>query len=278
MNKQSRMVIAAIIALLLVTSGLIRHQGSMAPGDPSQLARGASGRFNPIPEPVGVKEPVTLTTQTAFTVARVMQQLTVYPSVPITVRPMGSHHYLIMPKSLWPANSRIRITWKSPSTSTVLQTGDAREVLINLTHQTLAAYQDNQPVRTMSVSTGSPSGWSTPTGTFWIYKRVRDEHMVGGDPNGPDHWDVKHVPYAQYFNDAVAIHGAWWNHRFGRPLSHGCVQLPTSESPHGPTGDPPEARWLWHFTDLGTPVIVVGHTPEQSKTPKTPLPYPPDSP
>lgn len=153
---------------------------------------------------------------------------------------------------------------------------DRKELIIDLTHQKLYALDQGVLIRTIPVSTGVSPKWVTPTGIFWIYRRVRDDHMVGGQPGTPDHWDVDHVPYAQYFYGGIAIHGAWWNHRFGVPKSHGCIQVPTDKSPQGPTGQPADAEWLWQFAQVGTPVIIMGKTPP---TPTTkPLPYPSPSP
>lgn len=273
--RKKRLMMASIIPLIISSLGVIPHttrvsNHSMGWDLPAHF-------FIPLGK-VGVKEPVRLTTRAPLDPTVVKHDLVVHPHVPVTVRTLSPHRYLIMPKSAWPSKSLIRIGWQSLSDSVVLHTDDDREVVINLSNQTLTAYRDHEMVRSILVSTGAPSGWATETGTFRIYKRVLDDHMVGGDPHTPDHWDVQHVPYAQYFNGAVAIHGAWWNHRFGRPISHGCVQLPTNDGPHGPTGQPPEAQWLWRFTDLGTPVIVTGHTPVMASATKAPLPYPSDSP
>lgn len=124
---------------------------------------------------------------------------------------------------------------------------------VNLADQTMEAYEGPTRVRVMPVSTGVYPQWKTPTGTFWIYKRVRDDHMAGGIAGTKDSWDVEHVPYAQYIYQGIAIHGAWWNHQFGIPGSHGCIQLSTAGVDN--------ARWVWQFADIGTPVIVYGQTP-----------------
>ncbi len=146
-----------------------------------------------------------------------------------------------------------------------------RTIVVNLTHQLMQVYQGARLVRTMSVSTGAPPRWTTPTGTFWIFRRVRWDHMRGGTPGTPDSWDVTGIPFSQYIVGGIAIHGAYWNRRFGVPVSHGCIQLPTrAHNPH-PAGVPEDAGWLWRWAHLGDPVIVTGSTPGP---PETPLPYP----
>ncbi len=271
MNNQTRLLVLSLSALVLTTV-TVSHTHSPH-GDLRSLGGGTEASFQPLPRRVGTKAAVTLVTDPPESLTWVTRHVTVSPTTPLRVMKEDPHHFLIMPKTDWPEKSQVSLRLRGTSTAETLSIDDGRALVVNLSTQTLTAWENGQPVRTMPVSTGVAPKWSTPKGTFWIYRRVRDEHMVGGDPHTPDHWDVQHVPYAQYFNDAVAFHGAWWNHRFGRPISHGCVQLPTAEGPKGPTGDPPDAKWLWHFADIGTPVIVEGETP-RAKSARAPLPYP----
>lgn len=245
-------------------------------GDPASMTRGLAARFTPIPARVGVDMPVQLTTASRQTLVSIQQDLRVTPPVPISVYGRHTLHFTIMPRTAWPAKSRVTLSWMPTGNFLVLTTDDNRTIKVNLSNQRLTAWRNGKAVRTMAISTGVAPTWSTPTGTYWIYKKILDDHMVGKDPKGPDHWDVNHVPYAQYFKGAVAIHGAWWNHHFGRPASHGCVQVPTAHGPLGPTGQPADAQWLWHFTDIGTPVIVTGKTPVVAacSTGRTPIPQP----
>jgi hypothetical protein len=240
--------------------------GTPVHGDPIAMTRGLSVRFTPMPARTGIKMPIELTTATAQTAHSVRRHLHLTPPIPVSIYRRHNLHFVVMPRSAWPSQCRITVTWTPTGTSVQFSTDDDRSIQINLSTQHLIAQRHGETVRTMAVSTGVAPAWATPQGTFWVYKKVRDDHMVGGSPNGPDHWDVQHVPYAQYFTGGVAIHGAWWNHQFGRPASHGCVQVPTAEGPHGPTGEPPDAQWLWHFTDIGTPVIVKGQTPMMGVT------------
>ncbi|MFM6312537.1 MAG: L,D-transpeptidase, partial [Dolichospermum sp.] len=39
--------------------------------------------------------------------------------------------------------------------------------------------------------------------------------------------------------------GAYWHRRFGTRISHGCVNL-----------KPNEAKWLFNWASLGTPVVI----------------------
>ena len=63
--------------------------------------------------------------------------------------------------------------------------------------------------------------------------------------SGPDYF-LPAVPFTMYFYQGYGIHGTYWHNAFGRPMSHGCVNLPT-----------PEAEWFFNWADVGTPVRVI---------------------
>jgi len=67
------------------------------------------------------------------------------------------------------------------------------------------------------VSTGKLSP-PLPQG-FAIQSRHRFARMQGSDYNIPD------VPYTMYYSGNYAIHGTYWHHRFGTPVSHGCINV-----------------------------------------------------
>ncbi len=114
---------------------------------------------------------------------------------------------------------------------------------VNVSNQTITAYEGGAPIKTVVVSTGLPR---TPTvlGSYRIYSKYPAVHMVGGTP-GYDYYDLPNVPYTMFFFEGYAIHGTYWHNNFGHPMSHGCVNLPT-----------PEAKWFYEWAPVGTPVIV----------------------
>lgn len=60
------------------------------------------------------------------------------------------------------------------------------------------------------------------------------------------YYDLPGVPWNLYFTEQGAvIHGAYWHNSFGKPYSHGCVNMHTDE-----------ARKLYTWATLGTQVIV----------------------
>jgi len=109
---------------------------------------------------------------------------------------------------------------------------------VDLTHQTLTAYVGQTPVRTTLVSTGLPRT-PTPAGQYPIWTKLRYDDM-----SGPGYY-LRNVPYVMYFYRGYGLHGTYWHNNFGRPMSHGCINLPT-----------PEAEWLFNWAEVGTLVNI----------------------
>lgn len=107
-----------------------------------------------------------------------------------------------------------------------------------LDEQRLVAWEDGRAVLTTSMSSGTRR---TPTvrGTFKIYRKYVRQRM-----RGPG-YDLPNVPFVMYFKGSYALHGTYWHNNFGRPMSHGCVNLPTGT-----------AGWLYEWAPKGTTVVV----------------------
>jgi lipoprotein-anchoring transpeptidase ErfK/SrfK len=196
--------------------------------------------------------------------------------LPVSANWITDRKVQLVPKTqdgYWPAKSTISFKGQikdlttnagnvfDSNISTTFSTGDKRVVDVNLSNQTLTTCKNGAQDQQFLVSTGT-SSHPTYTGTFWIYSRVADEEMKSPEgPFAPDFYDIKHVPWTQYFDGGAALHGAWWHNNFGTPKSHGCVNVqdPTANTqwPHAL----PQAQYLWNFDTLGDPVIVHGVTP-----------------
>ncbi len=117
---------------------------------------------------------------------------------------------------------------------------------VSILRQTLVAYEGQKPAYVTLVSTGADGlgdpkeTHSTPRGQFLIHTKHVTATM-SGDEIG-DQFDLRDVPYVQYFQEGYAFHAAYWHDSFGRPKSHGCVNL-----------SPGDARWLFHWTDPPVP-------------------------
>lgn len=115
---------------------------------------------------------------------------------------------------------------------------EGRWIEVDLSEQRLTAYEASTPVRMTLVSTGLPST-PTPVGQFRIWIKFRYDDMAGED------YYIEDVPYVMYFHEGYGLHGVTWHGNFGHPMSHGCVNLPTSE-----------AEWLFNWAEVGTLVNV----------------------
>ena len=91
---------------------------------------------------------------------------------------------------------------------------------------------------TALVSTGVAS-MPTPLGEHRILRKVRSQVM-----SGPGYY-LPNVEYVSYFLKGYAIHGTYWHNNFGRPMSHGCVNLTNQD-----------AKWIFEWAPRGTRVLV----------------------
>ena len=104
---------------------------------------------------------------------------------------------------------------------------------VDLSEQVAIAYNGEQPVFATLVSSGMDA-WPTREGIFQVYARFTSRLMAGGGFN--DYYYLQNVPYAMQFDDAIALHGAYWHDKFGFQQSHGCVNMSVTD-----------ARWLFDW-------------------------------
>jgi lipoprotein-anchoring transpeptidase ErfK/SrfK len=118
---------------------------------------------------------------------------------------------------------------------------------VDLTRQALVAVEGTRPVFATLISSGrrNPNDkdhdFPTPTGTF----HIREKHVTStmdGDIAADGPYSIEDVPWVMYFQGSYALHGAFWHDAFGRPRSHGCVNL-----------SPEDARTLFAWADPPLP-------------------------
>jgi hypothetical protein len=121
---------------------------------------------------------------------------------------------------------------------------DGKKIVVNVNHQTLSCFEGNTEVYYCQVSTGRKldengypaDKWSTPIGTFSIWRKLFSIHMAGGGTGAG--WDTMAVPWTSLFQgDGVAIHSTHWHNDFGTQRSHGCVNA-----------SPEDAKWIFRWT------------------------------
>jgi len=97
--------------------------------------------------------------------------------------------------------------------------------------------------------------------------------MSGGSTALNTYYYLPNVPYVMFFeNDKIAasrgysLHGTYWHNNFGTPMSHGCVNMKTSEAaliyewsnPKIPDG---KNNTRSTSENLGTQIIIYGKSP-----------------
>ncbi len=146
----------------------------------------------------------------------------------------------------------------------------SKYILIDLSEQTLYAYEGTEIYMKESISAGLENT-PTPIGTFTIFRKTPSRYMQGPleilslttetststamsiststeNTVGPNvkSWDLPGVPWNLYFTvTGSIIHGAYWHNFFGGPASNGCVNM-----------RPEKAKILYYWADLGTRVII----------------------
>lgn len=118
---------------------------------------------------------------------------------------------------------------------------------VSLAHQEVRAYEKGKLVLRTRISSGIPNPrpgpngipTATPRGRFYITKKTPLRHMGDGHLT-PDleAYELPGVPWVSFFHQTgVAFHGTYWHTDFGRPKSHGCINMRTEE-----------AKWLYRWT------------------------------
>lgn len=132
-----------------------------------------------------------------------------------------------------------------PSSYGIIPQSDEKYIDVSLSQQVLTCFEGGKAQFSTLISSGI-SKYSTPRGTFHIYAKsalTRMRFQYG--PGHPDNYDLPNVPYAMFFSGDFSLHGTYWHSNFGTPMSHGCVNLPTSA-----------AAWVWNWAPKGTKVVV----------------------
>jgi hypothetical protein len=138
-----------------------------------------------------------------------------------------------------------------------------KRIEVHLPEQVMIAYEFDLPVFMARVASGavfSNGDFSTPSGRYMTFHKRSSRHMARGNlaANG---YDLPGVPWNSYITeDGIAFHGTYWHNNFGRPRSHGCINL-----------TPQAAKWVYLWTmptvppdkegiydEIGTTVDIIG--------------------
>ncbi len=140
-----------------------------------------------------------------------------------------------------------------PSTKVPDGITGSRWIEVNLYEQTLLVYDNYKLIFATLISSGVDPFYTQP-GVFKIYKKLPNDPMYGAfAADRRDYYYLEDVPYIMYYDQARALHGAYWNTLFGYSRSHGCVNLSVGD-----------AHWLYDWANVGDQVYVwdpSGETP-----------------
>ena len=134
--------------------------------------------------------------------------------------------------------------------STDIPDADKR-IEVRLNDQLVLAYEKNRLVFATRAATGGRlrSGtYTTPVGDYITFHKRPTRHMAAGDLAASG-FDLPGVPWVIYIKEnGTSFHGTYWHNDYGRPRSHGCINL-----------TPQAAKWLYRWTiptvPLGKPLV-----------------------
>lgn len=114
----------------------------------------------------------------------------------------------------------------------------SKYIYVDTTTQTVTAFEDERPVLMARCSSGG-KGTRTPPGEYRTFHKGSTIHMTNdGEAGAGGGYDLPGVPWVSFFTGTgIAFHGTYWHNNFGRPLSHGCVNLA-----------PADARFIYRWT------------------------------
>ena len=104
---------------------------------------------------------------------------------------------------------------------------DQKYIAVDLASQMVTAFEGEKLVFSQRCSTGS-KGTETPKGEFRTYHKGASMHMTNEGDSIEQIYNLPGVPWCSFFTGAGnAFHGTYWHNDYGRPRSHGCVNLPS---------------------------------------------------
>ena len=138
-----------------------------------------------------------------------------------------------------------------------------RRIEVWLQDQLVLAYEKDIPVMITKAATGGrfiEGDYTTPSGHYITNRKRPSRHMASEDLAASNSYDLPGVPWVCYLTrSGISFHGTFWHNDFGKPRSHGCINL-----------SPAAARWIYRWTqpvvpfdqqtlddETGTRVIVI---------------------
>lgn len=146
-----------------------------------------------------------------------------------------------------------------------------KNIVIDLSAQMLTCYENGIQVFQSRIASGTnftddegnTHFFETAPGDYHIERKRPSRRMMGG-AEADDFYDLPGVPWVSYFTKkGAAIHGTYWHNDYGKPRSHGCINVTSDASkwiyrwvtPYTPY----EETYYWtQPEDTATPITIVG--------------------
>ncbi len=179
--------------------------------------------------------------------------------IPLTgnVRGSGASRMVETRDGQWLKSADLRTIPKTSTLPPYARKG-TKWIDISILNQTLVLWEGDRPVYATLVSTGKDGlgdpakTHSTPTGMFRVYQKHVTHTM---DSAVADHeFELRDVPWVQYFKGGYALHAAYWHDDFGRSRSHGCVNLAPIDARYVFFWSSPNVPAHWHGAYAGEPL------------------------
>jgi len=163
----------------------------------------------------------------------------------MTQAPDGSHWYRVLDDKwelvLYVPTRHIRLI--PPSELSLLSPDlppEAKRLEVRTKEQMTIAYEWDRPVFVARTATGAEFSngiFYTPPGRHKTFHKRPSRHMATGNlaNNG---FDLPGIPWVSYITESgIAFHGTYWHNDYGKPRSHGCINL-TSQA----------AKWVYRWS------------------------------
>jgi lipoprotein-anchoring transpeptidase ErfK/SrfK len=112
---------------------------------------------------------------------------------------------------------------------------------VSLNEQMVRAFEGDKLVLLARASTGTQAH-ATPDGAFQTFHKRATRHMTGGDIAAAG-YDLPGVPWVLFITSyGISLHGTYWHNDYGKPHSHGCINL-----------TPEDSKWLYRWTMPSVP-------------------------
>ncbi|HUH97647.1 MAG TPA: L,D-transpeptidase family protein [Anaerolineales bacterium] len=120
-----------------------------------------------------------------------------------------------------------------------------KHIYVDTDAQLVTAFEEDRPVLIARCSSGG-KGTRTPPGDYQTFHKGPTIHMTNdGAPGAGRGYDLPGVPWVSFFTGTgISFHGTYWHNDYGRPRSHGCVNL-----------SPDDAKFIYRWT---SPLVPPG--------------------